>query len=113
MSACVKLSATGDWDLTGGKGALVTGDDFTAQKAATALRLELGEDRYDVSKGFPWLSEIYKGKLPPNAFGARVRDYLLALPTVDTADVKISLNTNTRQAEVVLIVNDRKLDVTI
>lgn len=98
MPISVALNDSGDWDLSSGKGRIV---DSVAQRITTATKLFLGEDRYDSSKGFPWFEEIFKGKIPPAAFAARLKTYWLSLPGVTSVDsIDISIDPKTRLATV-------------
>ena len=61
------LYLTAAWDLTtdsAGNIAVASAPYAMAQDAATAIQTNLGECRYDTSKGLPYMSQIL-GKNPP------------------------------------------------
>lgn len=100
------LGDDGDLLISGGKGSLVEGDQAIAQRIVTRTRLYLGENRYDQEDGFPWLEEIFVGKLPPSALLGRLKQYWLDTDGVESVDnASITVNPKTRRAVVTAIFN--------
>ncbi len=78
----VKLSTTGDIDISSGGLELVTGSASIAQGLLIGLRFFQGEWYLDLRVGIPYLQQILGKKPRPNVLRAIFRKAILASPGV-------------------------------
>lgn len=113
MATTFKLDPlSGDLDRTGGRAATLAEAQQLAQRITTALRFHRGEDRYDLSNGFPWDAEVFGRKVPARATQERIRAYVARIPGVRVVDsVRIEVDESSRKMRVFLSVNKGAVQV--
>lgn len=106
MITTFRLSDNWDLDITGGKCQVLTQAEALAQRVRASLLLGRGEDRYDESRGFPWLPEVFRGKYPPQALAARIKSHVEQVEGVERVDdVEVVIDPQTRLATINMLVN--------
>lgn len=91
----LKLSATGDIEIIGGKLQMVSGADYIRQKIETRLKFWQGEWFLDRRLGFPWLQRVLGRRDPP--VDPLVRSAILSIiDVVSVQSLTINFDNRTR-----------------
>ena len=87
-------TATGGWKVVNGDFAVVSDQDAVQQGIAIRIRMFLGENAYDVSKGLDWLGTILVKGTDPLVVRALISEQIL-----DTPDVTDLLATSIQETD--------------
>lgn len=115
MSA-IKLTDSGDIDITGGTITLIDGKEAVRQHLTVRLNFFLGEWKYDQSLGVPWYSDILRKNPSFVVVNQILKNVILSTPGVtELISFSFNLATDTRVGtlEFKALVSDEVLDFTI